>query len=172
MTWYLLTSEPDVDAAICHCIGHPDVHPDPSYRYKEPLLRALARVAPRAPISVRQIADYDHVAIDPVTKRYFDDEVDPLFNFKVTARSVASYLGFRPRIPWEQVRLPVLVMIGSEDRMVTPQFTRESFDRAHPPEAEYAAVPGAGHQLFFDDLGAALPDVLAWAERVFPTVRA
>ena len=29
MSWYLLTREPDIDAAICHCIGHPDVHPEP-----------------------------------------------------------------------------------------------------------------------------------------------
>src|SRR4051794_1344814 len=49
MSWYLLTNEPDIDAAVCHCIAHPDVHPDRSYRYKEPLLRALATVAPRAP---------------------------------------------------------------------------------------------------------------------------
>jgi lysophospholipase len=172
MSWYLLTSEPDIDAAVCHCIAHPDVHADPSYRYKEPLLRALAAVAPRAPISVRQIADYDHVALDPITKRYFDDEVDPLFNFKVSARSAASYLGFKPRIPWERVRLPVLVIIGAADRMVTPEFTRQAFDRAHPPEAEYATVPNAGHQLFFDDLGVALGQVLAWTERRLPAVKA
>jgi alpha-beta hydrolase superfamily lysophospholipase len=172
MSWYLLTSEPDIDAAICHCIAHPDVHPDPSYRYKEPLLKALAAVVPRAPVSVRQVADYDNVALDPVTKRYFDDEVDPLFNFKVTARSVASYLGFRPRVSWEQVAIPVLVIIGAADGMVTPEFTREAFDRAHPPDAAYATVPGAGHQLFLDDLGAALPEVLAWTERRFPTVSA
>ena len=31
MSWCLLTREPDVDAAVCHCIGHPDVHPDPAF---------------------------------------------------------------------------------------------------------------------------------------------
>ena len=172
MSWYLLTSEPDIDAAICHCIAHPDVHPDRSYRYKEPLLRLLAAVGPRAPIPLRQIADYDQVALDPVTKGYFDDEVDQLFNFKVTARSVASYLRFEPRMPWERVRLPVLVIIGAADRMVTPEFTREAFERAHPPEAEYVTVHGAGHQLFLDHLGVALGEVLAWAERRLPAVRA
>ena len=171
MSWYLLTSEPDIDAAICHCIAHPDVHPDRSYRYKEPLLRVLAAVAAGADTG-RRIADYDQVALDPVTKGYFDDEVDQLFNFKVTARSVASYLRFEPRIPSERVRLPVLVIIGAADRMVTPEFTRAAFDRAHPPEAEYAIVHGAGHQLFLDHLGVALGEVLASAERRLPAVRA
>jgi pimeloyl-ACP methyl ester carboxylesterase len=168
MSWYLLTREPDVEAVVCHCIGHPEVLPDPSHRYKQPILRALGRIAPRAPISVRQIADYDHVALDPVTKDYFDREVDQLFNFKVTARSVGSYVGFRPGIPWERVTTPVLVMIGAEDRMVTPEFTRAAFDRARPPGAEFLTIAGAGHQLFLDDLGAAAGPLLDWAERTLP----
>jgi acylglycerol lipase len=165
MSWYLLTREPDVEAAVCHCIGHPDVHPDPSFRYKEPLLRALAKVAPQAPISVRQIADYGQVSLDPITKRYFDDEVDDLFNFNVTARSVASYLGFRPQIPWERVQTPTLVMIGADDGLVTPEFTCASFERAHPPHAEYLSVPAAGHQLFLDHLDSAMPPLFDWASR-------
>jgi alpha-beta hydrolase superfamily lysophospholipase len=165
MTWYLLTAEPDVEGAICHCIAHPDVHLDPSYRYKELLLRALGRLLPQLPVSVRRIADYDHVALDPVTKRYFDDEVDELFNFNVSARSAASYVGFRPRVPWERLRVPTLVMIGNEDRMVTPEVTAAAFEQAHPRGAEYVGIDGAGHQLFLDDLGLALPPLLDWVAR-------
>ena len=168
MSWYLLTREPDVEAVVCHCIGHPEVLPDPSLRYKQPLLRALGRIAPRAPVSVRQIADYDHVALDPVTKDYFDREVDELFNFKVTARSVASYMGFRPGIPWERVTTPALVMIGARDGMVTPEFTRAAYERAHPRGAEFITVDRAGHQLFLDDLGSALGPLLDWTARTLP----
>ena len=168
MGWYLLTTEPDIEAAVCHCISHPDVRPDASYRFKEPVLRALARVLPQLPLSVRQIADYDNVALDPVTKGYFDHEVDSLFNFTVSVRSAASYVGFRPPLDWERVTTPVLVMIGSEDRMVTPELTAAAFERAHPPRAEYLTVPGAGHQLFLDDLAASLPALLDWSERTLP----
>ena len=164
MSWYLLTREPDIDAAICHCIGHPDVSHDPAVRFKAPLIRVLARIAPRAPIPVRQIADYEHVALDPVTKRHFDQRTDRLFNDTVSVRSAASYLAFEPGIAWERVSVPVLVLIGAEDRMTTPAFTRESFERGHPPRAEYVEIPGAGHQLFLDHLGDALPPVLAWLE--------
>jgi UDP-glucose 4-epimerase len=168
MSWYLLTREPDVDAAICHCIGHPDVSHDPSVRVKAPLTRALARVAPHAPIPVRQIADYDHVALDPITKRYFDDEVDGLFNFTVSARSAASYTRFEPGIQWESVRTPVLVVIGSEDRLVSPRFTRECFERATPPRATYVEIEGAGHQLFLDDLGLVVDPLTEWVEQQLP----
>lgn len=162
--WYLLTREPDLDAAICHCIGHPELNHDPSFRFKAPLLRLFAKVAPYARIPVRQIADYEHVALDPQTKRCFDEELDPLFNFTVTARSASSYLGFRPAISWADVRTPALVVIGSEDRMVTPEFTRRSLERDRPPRAEFLEIAGAGHQLFLDDLGLAIDPIASWAE--------
>jgi alpha-beta hydrolase superfamily lysophospholipase len=164
LCWYLLTREPDVDAAICHCIGHPDVHHDPSFKRKAPLLRALARVAPFAPIPVRQIADYEHVALHPHTRRYFDEELDPLFNFTVSARSVASFVGFRPGIAWERVSAPALVLIGADDRMVTPEFTRRALAAGRPPRSSLAEIPGAGHQLFLDDLAATIGPLTEWVE--------
>jgi pimeloyl-ACP methyl ester carboxylesterase len=66
------------------------------------------------------------------------------------------------------VTTPTLVLIGAQDRMVTPEFTRAAFERAHPPSAEYVTVAGAGHQLFLDDLGAALRPLLDWAARTLP----
>ena len=171
MSWYLLTREPDVDAAVCHCIGHPEVYPDPGFARRAPLVAALARVVPRLLVPVRRIADYDEVALDPVTKRYFDEQVDGLFNFRVTIRSIAGYLGFRPQLAWERVEIPVLVVIGGADRMVTPELTLRSLERARPPRATYLEIQGAGHQLFLDDLGAAIEPVEAWLSETLATVR-
>jgi len=161
-SWYLLTREPDVDAAVCHCIGHPEVDHHPSFARLAPLLRALARVAPRAPIPVGRIADYDQVALDPETKLYFDERQDRLFNFTVSARAIASYIDFRPGIPWQEVTVPVLALIGGADRMVSPAFTRRCLDRARPPRADYLELEGAGHQLMLDDLGAAVDPIVRW----------
>ena len=141
MTWYLLTREAGVDAAVCHDVSHPDESHDSSMRYKAPLMRALGRLVPGAPVPVRRIADYEHVALDPVTKAYFEDEIDKLFNFKITARAAASYLAFEPQTPWEEVRIPVLVVVGAEDRMVTPAFTKRCLARAKPPTTTYLESP-------------------------------
>jgi acylglycerol lipase len=165
MIWYLLTQRPEIAAAVCHDISHPQVSLDRSMRIKAPLMRAVGRVAPRLPIPVREIADYSQVALDPVTKAYFDDELDKLFNFTISARSAASYLRWRPQIPWEQVSTPVLVIAGAEDRMVAPHFIEASLERSKPPNTTYVKVPGAGHQLFLDDLGDSLPALLDWLGR-------
>jgi lysophospholipase len=165
MIWYLLTEGADVDAVVCHDISHPDVPHDPSMRFKAPLMRLVGAVAPRLSIPVRRVADYDHVALDPVTKAYFDGEVDKLFNFSVSARSAASYLAFRPSRPWEEVPTPALVIAGAEDRMVSPRFIEASLERSKPPNTAYTKVPGAGHQLFLDDLGASLQPLLDWLQK-------
>ena len=174
MSWYLLTREPDVEAVVCHCIDHPDESHDPTVRWKAPLVRALARVAPRLPMPVTQIADYSQVALEPLTHRYFSDRIDPLFNFTVTVRSVASYTTFTPLVPWERVATPVLVTIGSEDRMVSQRHTELCLERAKPPNTTYIAHPGLGHQLYLDHLAQALPPVLDWiaASLEAPTVPA
>lgn len=162
MSWYLLTREPDIDAAVCHCISHPDENHDPAAHWKAPLIRAAARVAPVLPIPVTQIADYSQVALEPLTNRYFSDRIDPLFNFTVSMRSIASYTRFSPRIPWERVEVPVLVTIGAEDRMVSQAHTERCLARAKPPGTTYVAHPGMGHQLYLDHLDAALPPVVDW----------
>jgi len=166
MTWYLLTREPDIDAAVCHCIAHPDVHPDPSFARKAPVMRLCGLLAPLVRIGVDKIANYDEVALDPETKRQFAERVDPLFNFSVTARSAASYIGFRPGIAWEEVATPALVMIGAADRMVTPEFTRASLERARPPHAELLEIEGGGHQLFSDQIDLAIEPLADWLDTV------
>jgi UDP-glucose 4-epimerase len=165
MAWYLLTREPDVEAAVCHCIGHPDVQHDPAMRWKAPLTRALARVTPTAPMPVEQIADYSQVALEPLTNRYFTERSDRLFNFRITLRAAASYLAFEPRIPWEQVTTPVLVTIGDDDRMVSRRFTERCLDHARTPRTTFMPLAGMGHQLYLDHLAEALPPTVDWIER-------
>jgi alpha-beta hydrolase superfamily lysophospholipase len=165
MAWYLLTREPDVEAAVCHCIGHPDLQHDRSVRWKGPLTRALARLAPTLPMPVEQIADYSQVALEPLTARYFTERPDRLFNFRVTVRSAASYVGFQPGIPWEQVATPVLVTIGDEDRMVSRAYTERCLQAARTPRTTFLPLAGMGHQLFLDHLADALPAALEWIEQ-------
>jgi alpha-beta hydrolase superfamily lysophospholipase len=160
--WYALTRDLDAEAVVCHCIAHPGVRHDRSMLVKAPLMKATALISPYAPVPVTRIADYGHVALDPVTKDYFDRRADPAFCFTASMAMAASYLEFTPGRPWESVRTPVLVTIGAADRMTTPSVTRESFDRATPPRAEYLEMRGVGHQMFLDHLQASFPPLVEW----------
>ena len=161
--WYLLTREPDVDAAVCHCIAQPNMPPDPSLRWKGPLTAALGRLAPLIDPGRpdRRLLAGRARAVD---RRYFDERPDRLFNFSVTARAAASYLRFEPGIPWEEVATPVLVTIGDEDRMVSRAHTERCLEHARPPHATFLPFADMGHQLYLDHLDAALPPTLEWVQ--------
>jgi UDP-glucose 4-epimerase len=167
ITWYALTREPDVDCAVCHNVMHPAERHEPAARVKFPLLTRLARIAPFAPVPIKQVADFDAVALDPRTRAYFDEEPDRIWCWTVTARTMASIVAFEPRLDWSRVEIPTLVLEGAADRMVNPEFTSRSFERSHPPGAELRELAGLGHLLFHDHLPHTLEHVAGFVrERV------
>lgn len=163
LTWYALTREPDVDAAVCHFLGHPAAYPDAAARLKLAPLRALARVAPSAPVPVKQVADFGAIAEDPEVRAYWADEVDGLYCFRNTARTVAGLFEFRPPVDWSRVEIPILVVIGAEDRMTTPEYVERVLERSAPPRTTYRKLAGAAHLLPIEALDTFADEIVAWA---------
>ena len=66
-----------------------------------------------------------------------------------------------------QRRRPLLVTNGDRDRAI-PAWASRLFTRLSGlPDTSFVRVPNAGHQLFFDHIGATLPLMVAWlAERL------
>lgn len=159
VSWYALTREPDVAAVVCHNVSHPEIYHEPAMRLKVPALRALARVAPHAPIPIKRVANFDAVALEPRTLAYFAEEPDRVWCWKVTARTVASFFDFAVQRDWSAVETPALVLVGGADEMVTADFTRAVMERSMPPAAELRVLPGAGHLLFHDHLPLAVEQV-------------
>jgi hypothetical protein len=63
------------------------------------------------------------------------------------------------------------VIIGGEDRMLPPRFTRQCVERARPPATTFVEIATAGHQLFLDDLGLALDPLLGWLDETLAASR-
>jgi acylglycerol lipase len=62
-----------------------------------------------------------------------------------------------------RLRLPLLVLQGCADAMMSPARTGRWFDRLSVPDRTYRAYPGAGHTLDFEaDRGAYLDDLRSW----------
>jgi alpha-beta hydrolase superfamily lysophospholipase len=125
--------------------------------------RVFSRVWPR--FSVRTGMDLSGLARDPVVTQTV--LADPLFHRMGTARlstevaaTIARVQAAAPDFP-----LPLLVLHGSEDRMVPPEGSREFMARVGQPDRELREYAGAYHVLFAD-LGyeRVLTDVERWIE--------
>ena len=125
--------------------------------------RVFSRVWPR--FSLRTGMDLSGLARDPVVAQTI--LADPLFHRVGTARlstevvaAIARVQAAAPDFP-----LPLLVLHGSEDRMVPPDGSREFVARVGHPDRELREYGGAYHVLFADlDHERVLTDVERWIE--------
>lgn len=162
ITWYALTREPDIDAAVCHNIAHPDVFHEPAMRLKVPGLKRLAQAAPFAGVPIKRIADFDEVAKTPEVLGYFRDEPDRIWSWSITARSAASLFTYEPPLDWSAVQTPTLVLVGAADDMVSAAFTEQVLAAGRPARTELRVLDGFGHALFHDHLDGMLPVMVDW----------
>jgi alpha-beta hydrolase superfamily lysophospholipase len=123
--------------------------------------RVLSRVWPR--FSIRTGMDLSGLARDPAVVEQV--LADPLFHRVGTARlstevaaAIARVQEGAPRFP-----LPLLVLHGSEDRMVPPDGSRSFVPRVGHPDHQLREYPGAYHVLFADlDRERVLTDLEQW----------
>jgi acylglycerol lipase len=102
---------------------------------------------------------------------------DPLFNFKYSARFYSVMYGvgalavsrmFRsgvinsPNLRFrEKLRIPLLVGVGENDELFTPQFVKEFFDEIDCDRKQFFVIPGARHAVFPKDSWGPLASWLA-----------
>jgi pimeloyl-ACP methyl ester carboxylesterase len=65
---------------------------------------------------------------------------DPIPPRLVSLRSIASNLTTAPAVPFEQNRVPTLVINQSRDQLTDPAVTRRNYDRLGGPK-EYLEIP-------------------------------
>jgi alpha-beta hydrolase superfamily lysophospholipase len=92
---------------------------------------------------------------------------DPYFHRRGTARLSTEVVAAVARVQDGASRfsLPLLLLHGSDDRMVPPDGTRAFFSKLQSPEREFREYPGAYHGLFADTgYQKVLSDVEQWLE--------
>ena len=132
-----------------------------------PLLMALGRVMSRIwpRFSLEVGMDLSGLARDPaVVAKVLSD---PLFHRRGTARLSTEVTAAITRVQAQAVNfsVPLLILHGSDDRMVPPEGSREFFRKVRYPDREFREYPGAYHGLFADiGYQEVLRDLECWIE--------
>ncbi len=102
----------------------------------------------------RLVPTFDVVRLDEVTRRYVDEELyrEPGFGADVTLESTELLLRFRPELVVDRIApRPLLLVHGAENRLHSPEESRELYRRARDPK-ELVLLEGAGHcEWMYDD---------------------
>ena len=110
--------------------------------------RVMSRVWPRFSLEVGM--DLSGLARDSAVVETV--LADPLFHRRGTARLSTEVTAAINRVQAQAatLSLPLLLLHGSDDRMVPPDGSREFFRKVRYPDREFREYPGAYHGLFAD----------------------
>jgi len=125
--------------------------------------RVLSRVWPR--FSLRTGMDLSGISRDPAAVQAVID--DPLFHRVGTARLSTEVVAAIARVQRlaPSLDVPVLLLHGGGDTMVSPEGTRAFFARLTVPDRKLIEYPDAYHALFADlDAARVLADLRRWIE--------
>lgn len=125
--------------------------------------RVLSRVLPRFSLEVGM--DLTGLARDPAVVATV--LADPLFHRRGTARLSTEVTAAIDRVQQEASdwAVPLLILHGSDDRMVPPDGSRRFFAKVGHPDRTFREYPGAYHGLFADvNYPEVLRDLEQWVD--------
>jgi alpha-beta hydrolase superfamily lysophospholipase len=132
--------------------------------------RMFSRVFPRFSLNVGM--DLSGLARDPAVVEAV--LADPFFHRRGTARLSTEVTAAIARVQDGAVDLsvPLLILHGSDDRMVPPDGSRRFIANVRGPDRELREYPGAYHGLFADlNHGEVLRDLERWIDARIPARR-
>ncbi len=114
--------------------------------HKLMIARVGARMAPR--MRLDNEINPSNLSRDPEVGRAY--AADPLVNRKVSAKWFAEATRAMQEVAeWApQIKVPILVMHGTDDRLASVDATRRMFERIGSSDKELAIYPGYYHELF------------------------
>jgi len=118
---------------------------------------------------VKLVHGFEDLSGDPAIRDYLQRRDDPGAAWELSARSVASLLGFTAEAP--ATAPPSLVLNGQRDKAIPAWATRLFTRLSGLPSIEVEIVPDAGHLLFHDHLDTTLPIVTTWLDARLESAR-
>ncbi len=141
---------------------------------RSPVLEGLAAVTSRVWPTFSLAVPLENAAITRDPERLAAVNVDPLCHRRLTARATVATLD---ALAWTEahagdLRLPLLIFHGTEDRIADPAGTIAFADGARAggaPDVELHLYEGGYHEAHNDlDRGAVMADVVDWLDRHVP----
>lgn len=170
LAFYAALEDERVAGAVCHTLL--DLRDLaallPARRHRAALAcaeqaRRLAARAPFVPVPAGPVLAAGDAFEDPDNVRRWR-RFPRMARWLTLETLVSTFLSPEEMPAAEAMDRPVLLLLGEEDRVVSPAAQEGMLDRIAGP-AELVAVPGAGHMLPLEHIPAVVPPIAKWARQ-------
>ena len=163
---YVLDHQEGLAGFICESFAFQVYAPD----FALSAIKGLSRLAPRLPVLRLKNEDFSR---DPAVVAAMD--ADPLIAGEVQPMATVAALaraGDRLKREFPSIRLPVLILHGTDDKVTRPSGSRRFHQDVGSADKTLKLYEGHSHDLF-NDVGreGVLADVVAWMEARLPVVQ-
>jgi pimeloyl-ACP methyl ester carboxylesterase len=157
ITFYSVANDPRICSAVCCGIAHPEIPLRSSGTRL--LLGMAAKLMPKRRLSLLKIVPLEKVTQDPDLQNVImtGELVVPEYTFK----TVTSFMQIQPKTPFDQIKTPIMIMVGEKEEIIPPKYCRKVYDIL-TGEKKLVVVPDAGHLLFLEYVPKTLPLVTDW----------
>lgn len=167
VAFYTAATDARLAGAICHNAS--DL-PDPSNvelsanktlaRVLRPILRTAAAIAPEKRFNVERYYNLLSRGDETIKARL---KADPLSLKVISMKALGSLSTARLERPVEQIKTPILLLLGEEDRIFPLTHQQRLFDRLNCPK-KLMTYEGIGHYLVTEHADLIIPDITAWID--------
>jgi len=124
-------------------------------------VRALSRIAPKAAV---QEIDSGTLSKDPAVVTSYDNDPQ-VYRGKIRARVATEIVdgGDYVRANLSRITLPILILHGSADRLVKPEFSQVIYDGVSSPDKTIKIYEGLYHEIMNEpEKARVLADIWVW----------
>jgi acylglycerol lipase len=157
---YTLEHQPELAGLICESFAHKVYAPN----FVLTVVKWLSRIAPRLPVLRLKTADFSR---DPAVVQAMIDDPLGVHHEAQPAATVAALVGATERLAREfpLIKLPVLILHGTADRVTQPAGSREFNGAAGSADKTLKLYDGHAHDLLSDyGREQVMADVTAWLD--------
>jgi len=132
-----------------------------------PFVPILAKIFPKMKLSVwKYLNPYDLAETDKILKRVEKLLKDPLASQKYTLTSLRTQMKADLAKPAKEIRAPILLITGENDKIFSPKFMRRIYDCLPPENTELKIIKKGSHLIFQEHIEESLEIITSWLGKI------
>ena len=126
-----------------------------------------AKLAPKLKLKTTLYLDFYKLAkTKKVLERINVLLKDPLISLKYSFKALRSQMRDPLSIPIEEIKVPIMIINGTEDALFTVDYMTEIYDRLTCENKSLEILDGASHLIFQENIQEVLTRIIPWLEKI------